>query len=152
MITLLFHHGKGDLVSEVLRFFTRGSYTHVALLSPGGDCVIDASGATRPKGVKGTPAWLWMRRHPGCVLRTSDLPDAVTVWRLAESQIGKPYDWAYVWGWLFRRHWQKQDKWVCHELIAWACAEAGTPLLDMTDAHFLTPDHLFRVTKPMERD
>ena len=80
----------------------------------------------------------------------AETPDAKTVWRLAETQADKPYDWGYLLGFLLRRNWQDQDKWVCHELIAWACQEAGHPIIDMTDAHFLTPDHLYRVTQPIK--
>ena len=150
MITLYFHHDPDDWISRLMAWFTRSRYTHVALLSPGGDYVLEATGASDPTGVRYLPTWLWQSRHPDCIARVAETPDAKTVWRLAETQADKPYDWGYLLGFLLRRNWQDQDKWVCHELIAWACAEAGTPLLDMTDAHFLTPDHLYRVTQPIK--
>lgn len=148
MITLYFHHDPDDWISRLMAWITRSRYTHVALLSPGGDYVLEATGAHDPMGVRISPTWLWQSRHPGFVARAAD-GDADQVWRIAATHDGAGYDWSYLWGWLFRRNWQRQDRWVCHELIAWACAEAGTPLLDMTDAHFLTPDHLYRVTQPI---
>ena len=55
----------------------------------------------------------------------------------ARSQIGKPYDWAGVLGFGFRRRWQDDDAWFCSELVAWAFAEAGTPLFR---------EHAWRIT------
>lgn len=46
----------------------------------------------------------------------------------ARSQIGKPYDWAGVLGFGFRRRWQDNDAWFCSELVAWSFAKAGSPL------------------------
>lgn len=150
MITLYFHHDPDDWISRLMAWFTRSRYTHVALLSPGGNYVLEATGAHVPTGVSCQPTWLWQSRHPGFIARVAETPDAQLVWQFASTQTDKPYDWTYLWGWLFRRNWQRTDRWVCHELIAWACQEAGTPLLDMTDAHFLTPDHLYRVTHPIK--
>lgn len=60
----------------------------------------------------------------------------------ARSQIGKPYDWAGVLGFGFRRRWQDDDAWFCSELVAWAFAEAGTPLF-REHAWRITPRDLY---------
>ena len=41
----------------------------------------------------------------------------------AVSQIGKPYDWSWIAGFLINnRSWQKQTAWVCFEYAAWVLA------------------------------
>ena len=73
-----------------------------------------------------------------------ELPgNAEAVIAAARSQIGKPYDWAGVLGFGFRRRWQDDDAWFCSELVAWAFAEAGTPLFRV-EAHRITPQDLFK--------
>lgn len=56
----------------------------------------------------------------------------------ARSQIGKPYDWAGVFGIWFRRNWQNEDHYMCSELVAWAQAQSG-PALFRTKASRITP-------------
>lgn len=63
--------------------------------------------------------------------------DPQAVIAAARSQIGKPYDWAGVLGFGFRRRWQDDDAWFCSELVAWAFAEAGAPLFR---------EHAWRIT------
>ena len=68
--------------------------------------------------------------------------DTQAVIAAARSQIGKPYDWAGVLGFGFRRRWQDDDAWFCSELVAWAFAEAGTPLF-RTEHWRITPRDLY---------
>lgn len=72
-----------------------------------------------------------------------ELPgDAAAVVAAARSQVGKPYDWLGVAGIGFRRRWQDEDAWFCSELVAWAFAEAGTPLF-REHAWRITPRDIF---------
>lgn len=69
--------------------------------------------------------------------------DTQAVIAAARSQIGKPYDWAGVLGFGFRRRWQDDDAWFCSELVAWAFAEAGTPLF-RTEHWRITPQDVYK--------
>jgi uncharacterized protein YycO len=70
----------------------------------------------------------------------ADIPD----WALAyaTSQVGQPYDWAGVLGWVVHRDWQEADSWFCSELIAWSCQSAGHPLVRADRAWRITPRDL----------
>jgi hypothetical protein len=40
------------------------------------------------------------------------------VWQFLAGQIGKPYDWRAIWGFITYRDWHERDSWICSELIA----------------------------------
>ena len=144
------HHAADDHISQLMAWFTHGRYSHVALVSPDGSEVIEASGMGKPKGVRAMSMEVWASRHPGFALRKIAHPFPDTVWQIATGQLGKGYDWNYLWGWLMRRLWQDPEKWVCHELIAWACQQAGHPIINMDNPQWLTPEHLYLISQPLE--
>lgn len=41
------------------------------------------------------------------------------------SQLGKPYDYEAIWGFLLNRDWREPDSWICSELQARALEVAG---------------------------
>lgn len=69
-----------------------------------------------------------------------DAPDAVLA--AARSQVGRPYDWAGVLGVALHRDWREADSWFCSELIAWAFAQAGRPILRSDTVNRITPRDL----------
>jgi hypothetical protein len=93
---------------------------------------------------------VWSSTHHGYVLKKIPHPNPDAVWQHACSQVGKGYDWGYLFGWLLRRNWQDPEKWVCHELIPWSCQQAGHEIIEMNNPHFLTPDHLDRISLSLE--
>lgn len=123
--TVILSHDPADWISRVLSWVTFGNVTHVALLSPGGDEVIEASSYGEPRGVRVMALEVWREHHPAHRSLRIPHPAPKQVWGLAKSQVGKPYDYRYYLGWLFRRNWQAEDAWVCHELICWAALHAG---------------------------
>lgn len=64
----------------------------------------------------------------------------------AKSQLDKPYDWTAILGFVARRNWQEDDRWFCSELVAWAFAREGRPLL-AGDFSVITPRDLLLSTK-----
>lgn len=59
------------------------------------------------------------------------------------SQRGKSYDWSALIGMIFHRDWgTKHSSWFCSELICWAFAEAGHPLLRTEHKNRITPANL----------
>lgn len=150
-IVLAFSHDPRDWISRAMAWLTHGRYTHVALVSGDGSEVIESSGVGRPQGVRMASFAAWAARHPNYVLRKIHHQNPDLVWRIAASRLGDGYDWAYLCGWLFRRNWQDSCKWVCHELIVWACERAGRAIIDMDEAQWLTPEHLYLVSQPLDR-
>ena len=57
------------------------------------------------------------------------------------SQIGKPYDYAAIIGFVFRRDWQADNRWFCSELPAWAAEQAGCPIFRAEAMHRVTPEN-----------
>ena len=98
-----------------------------------GDEVIEAAAF---HGVRARPLEDMLNKASKFAILT--LPgDEAAVVAAARSQIGKPYDWQGVAGIGFRRRWQDEDAWFCSELVAWAFAEAGTPMFR---------EHAWRIT------
>jgi uncharacterized protein YycO len=146
-MTLIFAHND-DWISRLIGWLTRSKHSHVALVSPDGKNVLEATGLSKPGGVRLIPIEQFYAERQHIEVRTIEHPFPINVWSHAWSQLGKPYDWSYLWGWLLHRDWQDREKWVCHELIVWAAAQSGQPLLEMADAHYLTPGDLYRISKP----
>ena len=137
-------------ISHLVRKLTKGRFSHVMLLNPESRYYVEASGLASPSGVRMHTLPEFFARAEWD-FRVIEHPNPKAVWEAAISQVGKPYDWSYMIGWFLNdRDWQDPDKWSCHELILWACEMAGHPIIEMEDAHNLTPHHLYLISKPME--
>lgn len=136
-------------ISKLVNYFTRARYSHVMLLNPATGEYIESSGLAKPPGVQIRKLHQFLAR-PDWDFRTINHPDPTRVWEIAKSQVGQPYDWAYLFGWAVHRPWQDPDKWTCNELITWACEMAGHPIINMEQAHWLTPQHLYLISQPLD--
>ncbi|MBK5914573.1 YiiX/YebB-like N1pC/P60 family cysteine hydrolase [Rhodocyclus purpureus] len=135
-IRLLFstsHHP----ISAAIRACTWSKWSHVALLD--GPFAIEAVAT----GVRKVPALEAMDRAKRAVAVELQCRDPRAVIAAAESQIGKPYDFAAIVGFGLRRDWQEDDRWFCSELVAWAFQRAGQPLFRAECMHRITPEHLW---------
>lgn len=122
------NHTPGSIL---LRAALWSPWSHCAIVD--GDTVIEAAAF---HGVRERPLLDFMA--DATKADVLELPGgAAAIIAAARSQIGKPYDWAGVLGFGFRRRWQDDDAWFCSELVAWAFAEAGTPLFR---------EHAWRIT------
>lgn len=149
-VLLLFSHDKGDWISRVMAWMSFARWTHVAIVSPDRASVIEASGYGRPRGVRLVPLGDWVRKHPDCVFRRIWHPAPDKMWEVCHSQLGKGYDWWWLFGWVVRnRHIQAQSKWVCSELITWACSQAGRTIFG-GDTWRVTPQMLYDVSEPVD--
>ncbi|MBB2485395.1 hypothetical protein H5407_09165 [Mitsuaria sp. WAJ17] len=54
------------------------------------------------------------------------------------AQLGKPYDWTAIFGFLLRRDWAEPDAWFCNELFE-AAAVAGGRRRFRDDISHITP-------------
>lgn len=110
-----------------------------------GDLIIESSAFGPNKGVRPRNLYEYIDTQPKLILRQFAHPKSELVWELCQSQIGKPYDFGwYIAALTGNRDWQSDEAWVCHELIAWACAKAGTPIPGCDwDKARLVPQNLF---------
>lgn len=114
-----------------------GSWSHVEFALPEGYL-----GSQAPDGVKIRP---FGYVTPSAELKCSvDLPDAKgwNVLAFARAQIGKPYDYQSLLGFIIKRDWQEPDAWFCSELVAAAFQMAGFPLLRTDEVSRISPSTL----------
>lgn len=150
-IVLGFSHSN-KIISRLVKWFTHGNYSHVMLMEPCGRRYIESSGTAKPSGTRIRDLSDFLLSRPEWDFRVIEHPNPDEVWRLACTQVGAEYDWMYFVGWLFRRNWQHGKKWVCNELITWACDRAGCPIFPQeAEPRWLTPQHLYLISKPLDQ-
>ena len=130
-ISLLFST-SGHPMSAAIRLGTWSDWSHVAIID--GDEVIEA---TAPAGVRRFPVVQAINHAKRGAIVELPCRDPQAVIAAAASQLGKPYDYTAIAGLWLHRDWQEDDAWFCSELVAWAFAEAGTPLFR---------EHAWRIT------
>ncbi len=113
-----------DVPSRAIAWFTQGHYSHVDAVAAD-DYLLGARinrVGGQPPGVQfRPPAYArWRRRTVMQIACTSSQRNAY--WDFLRGQIGKPYDRAAIWGFVFDRDWREPDSWICSELQA-AAAE-----------------------------
>ena len=120
---ILLFRGRGAL-STGIRWFTRGTWSHAALLTREGSIVE----AWQGKGVRERFLYDWRG------IDKFDVPGATDEqWdraiAFALSQIGADYDYGAIFKFLSRRQERPDGKWFCSELVYEAFKNAGYPLL-----------------------
>jgi len=113
---------KWNPLSIGIRFITRGIWSHAGIFSDKNIAkpFLSAQGL----GVK------WRKQDKKAKMLFFKVPNIDKVLAAMESQVGKPYDFGAIFGILLDRDWRDTSKWFCSELVAWACEQAGTPLLN----------------------
>lgn len=136
---------RWDWLSWLIRFGTWSQYSHVVIVSPDGSEIIEATHGKRVQ--RGTISEFLSRDK--AVLRTIQHPRPFAVWLEAEKMIGAHYDDAYVWGWIFRQHWQR-PKWIsCVELLTIAARRAGHPIFPLDASDSISPQHFYLISEQM---
>jgi len=139
-VKLLFSTRRG-IFSRAVRFITWSKYSHVDMIV--GNKVIGASAMNGVEMIslddRLDAAYRWVIYEVPMQM----INDPDDVYRIISSQIGKPYDYTGILGFLFHRDWQKEEHWFCSELIAWAFCKAGINLLsDRVRKSRIAPEHL----------
>jgi hypothetical protein len=133
------HRGVG-LISELIRWHQRGAYSHASLWFPG-------RGVIESREFKGVRALPCLQPSSGEVIDLFAI-DGITreqeeqLFAFAQRQLGKPYDWPMVWGFVSRSPVEGHEsagQWFCSELAFAAPAAAGIELLARIDAWEVSP-------------
>lgn len=128
---------SSEVGAVLIRAATWSDWSHVALID--GDQVIEA---VWPQ-VRVTPLADVIAAHPRHMIVELPCAEPARAVAAARSQVGKPYD---VWGIVglgLHRDWTSEDAWWCSELVAWSCAQGGTPLFRPEGVRRVTPQHLW---------
>lgn len=136
-VRLLFSTSRHPL-SAVIRAATWSRWSHVSIIS--GDTVIEAAAVV---GVRVISLAAAIQHAKACEIVEVDCPDPLAVISLALGQVGKPYDYAAIFGIGVHRNWQDDDAWFCSELVAWAFEAAGYPLFRAECMRRVTPQHIW---------
>ena len=132
MITLQFSR-KGKIGSHLIRWLTWSEWSHVDIVLHDGYLL----GSVIPHGVVVRENELIEYRR-----YTVDAPNSVI--KIAEQEIGKPYDWKGLFGIVFRnRQWGDRNAWICSELVAHCFEKAGFKLIN-SDTWRITPEDLIK--------
>lgn len=139
MITLLFSNRK-NIGSYAIRGMTWGIWSHVAVID--GDKVIEAIAF---HGVREISLKEALDNADHFEIVNLPCKDPLKVISLIRSQIGRPYDYMALLGFLARRDWGHSGAWFCSELIAWAFQQAGEPLFREGIMYRVAPEDIWRI-------
>lgn len=145
-VYIAFSYDKTSIVSWIIRLLTWSRYSHVAIIDPKTTWVVEAD---HVDGVKyNLLSKFFKTSTPEIRKLACKAPDLAV--KFAKSQLGRPYDLGFIFGWLFRRDWQDNTKWACSELVAWAVERAGTFIFSEDRMNRITPEHLYMISQKTE--
>lgn len=130
LITLQFST-QDKIFARLIDWWTWGDYSHVDMILTDGRWL-----GARYDGVKAREPYAVSK----CLQVTVEAPSEVM--NVALSQIGKPYDFMAILGFIVHRDWQEDDSWICSELIAWAFQQGGMSLLNTDKINRISPRDL----------
>lgn len=136
--------GRSHLpLSPLIRFLTWSQWSHVAVELDDGR-VVEAIGS----GVRVTTLDACTKRMSKYVFVDLASPDDDTAefaqaWLL--DQVGKKYDWGALFGFLFKRNWQDDNKWFCSELSGFFVRIIGYRIANSAQISRVTPQMLYMI-------
>jgi uncharacterized protein YycO len=131
---ILLFRGRG-LASALIRFQSRGEYSHAAILMPDGRIVESWQGAG--VRVKTLSDWKDIDAFTIPNMPQAAWDDAI---RFALDQVGKGYDYVGVARFITRkRHYTDIDKWFCSELVFAALQSVGFAPFDRIEPWAVSP-------------
>ncbi len=129
-------------ISRLIQWRTWSDYSHAAWVCDDGSVIeawVDGFMSGSVRRVENP----WARHTPGTDVEFYDV--ALTPeqhWAAQEflmRQVGKPYDFRGIWGFMTRKPEQEQGAWFCSELVFTALQAAGVPLLARIEAFKVSP-------------
>lgn len=136
MVCIVFLRRRA-LGSLLLRTFLWSAWSHCAIVD--GTQIIEASTF---HGVRTRPLRAALEEASEFDFVYVPVTRPAAVIAAARMELGKRYDWLGALGIAVRRRWQVSDRWFCSELIAWAFARGGTPLVRIAEWR-ITPRDLY---------
>ena len=97
-----------------------GPWSHCSLITPQ-NTVIEAV----TSGVREVPVLWALDHYPHLEVVTIEVQDPERAYAFARAQLGKPYDWGAIAGFITRRNWQDDQRWECTELVEASLIAAG---------------------------
>ena len=128
--------------SWLIRSFTWSRWSHVAIVED--DCWVIES-TLLGGGVRRKLLTAFVDEHSSVEPVDVRLADEEAALDFLRAQLGKPYDWTALLGFIFHRDWAEPDAWFCSEL-AEAAAVAGGRRRFREEISRITPRESWMVT------
>lgn len=113
---------KPSLGSWLIRVFTWSPWSHCVIVEDDRH-VIESTMAHG--GVRRRPLLEIINEYSRVELVEIPLTDEQAALDFARAQLGKPYDWRAIFGFLLHRDWADDRAWFCNELAEAACVAGG---------------------------
>lgn len=134
---IIFATRRKYIPAMLLRIITLSKFSHMAVLLDD-NTVIEAAAF---KGVVRGSYENFRRQYDRIIIQDVSLPDEEAAIKFLLEQVGKPYDWAAIFGIVFRNgKWADLDSWFCSELVA-AAIKAGGLSIFKEDASRIIPQY-----------
>lgn len=145
---LLQFSAQHDIGSDMIEWFSQGSYSHVDVVLHDGSLLGARSDVCKgvPSGVQIRPVDYAPFVRKLIVPLPCDPKTAANFYTFVQSQIGKPYDSTAILAFAFGRNWQEEDSWFCSELVAAGLQKSNYFLYPLAvPSNKITPDALVLV-------
>ncbi len=149
-----------SFISRMICWLTRWRHSHVVLISPDGERMIESTGIMFPDpltgelrdGVREVPIAYLMQRDM-VEIRTIQHPYPELVWQHAQRLAieKRPYDHEYLGAWLLNRGNGDEHKINCLEVITESSAAAGWTLFPRS-VERTTPRDLYLLSKSISKE
>ena len=123
---LIFVRSRKPWLDLPIRAFEGGDAGHVAVQIDGE--IVDTTLSQR--GVKRQPREDFLARYDVVDEVPVVLPNPRVANDWLRRQVGKPYDWTAIAGFVLWRDWQDEDRWYCSELAASWMREGGARMAE----------------------
>lgn len=139
---LAFYKGT-SLISRLIRWKTRGEYSHVAVMFDDGR-ILEAWQGTN------SVRWITSLSNGHTEGTKVDIFDIDTLLmedaalKFAKAQIGKPYGYRTIFKFLTNTSGDNKNAWICSEIALATAIAGGVPLLARVDAYKVSPVALSR--------
>ena len=130
---VLLFRGRG-VISSLIRWQTRGAYSHAAILRPDGTIIESWQGAG--VRIKDITDWRGVDRFDVPLMSPEMWASALT---FADSMVGSGYDYWAIARFVSRARMPDNQRWFCSELVFAALAHAGLPPLARVEPWAVSP-------------
>lgn len=130
---------QNKIGSMLIRWRDWSDYSHVDTLLPDGSLL-----GARGDGIKIRDPYKISNKLILCIEVTEQ--QEKDYYAVLFEQLGKPYDYAGISGFIINRDWQEDDKWFCSELIMYCLMKANIKILNIEHLNRITPNHMILST------
>lgn len=135
--------GSNKLGALAIKLFTVSKFAHCALVMPDGETVIEST--AKHGGVNLSTLTELKKINEYVEVCPYFVEHPNLAYDFAKSQIGKGYDFKYIFSFIISREWQDQTKWACSELVYASLMAGGRRIFRDEFKERITPGDLYKI-------